>query len=717
MGTEMRTEMRSARGWMQSGPREVALGVVTAWVALAGSMTGCVAPIDTLGHQTIVKEEASTSKEAVLEDDKIEDKHPVYDEALFFPEQLRGNMGDLCDLEVNKSGAVASLDVVPFQGDAAAVNDALYPTRTAALTALDTLPGADPIPSMEVINAGAKAFNDGLYAAIELGAERGVEGDGRAAGPGAQATLVGKRALLRGLADALVAAAAGASDAQRPFVEEAAQFVIAALILGAGDTARLPDPLVAAAGADAENFRSQSQIARPLGFYDWSEELRQVFRQDRFLQAQHLRGQTTSLEGRFGMFVAMAAVLEGDADLTTAYERLLDIYRGLTNPYVAYPLTALFDAVDGLGSLDDLDATRQAFLASHPARFPCPGSYPYLAVLPASASKDTALYDARYCGAPPPAGESFLDVLIAAIRDGSLDVSPDDASGWYDYQLWALETLLLPDRAAESDHLLLSAGYKKKLIDSFKSILTQTRETHVKQLQGGMAGSAMPASEVDIYPLFPVEPFPTYYLRTARGYRFLRTYLQAVLGVPFLDAQRRVYADGSRGEVGLDAALGAMAQRMYGLYLLSARSVGMDPAAQLLPEELGDMDTEAALAAARGWLEAWQEDPDVTADARVIVPVGAAGDEMIYWAVIGVRAIQAHTAFVEGFEPRVRIPDDAQSFCEVRDFVPHDYQLLVEDMVEVRLSADTPPPTRAELRALCDEHQTHDAIVAALEAL
>ena len=108
-------------------------------------------------------------------------------------------------------------------------------------------------------------------------------------------------------------------------------------------------------------------------------------------------------------------------------------------------------------------------------------------------------------GNQQPANVDLMQVLISAIRNGKLDVTPEKNSGWYDYQLHALETLLLPEKGLESDHLLLTAAYKKKLVESFKSILTQTRETHVKQLETGAdTVSALP-KEVDIYPLFPVE--------------------------------------------------------------------------------------------------------------------------------------------------------------------------------------------------------------------
>ncbi len=300
---------------------------------------------------------------------------------------------------------------------------------------------------MEVIHGAAKHANDGLYAAVELGQQTGL-GD----------QVIGKRALLSDLAAALVAARDDASATQLPFLEQAIAFIGAALQLGGGDLASIPAEYYGAIHAKVADFEADSGASRPIGFYTWDEELEQVFRQDRFLQSQHEFSDT--LGSAFGRYVAIAAVLEQNAELSEAYQRVLSVYAGLTNPYVAYPMTALFDHVDGLASLDQLEAVKSSFLAANPVRFPCPEQYPYLALLPASASKDTRLFNDLFCHSQPPAEITFMDILINAIRDSVIDLTPDASSGWYDYQLHALETLLVPELALEADHLLLTASYK-----------------------------------------------------------------------------------------------------------------------------------------------------------------------------------------------------------------------------------------------------------------
>jgi hypothetical protein len=82
-----------------------------------------------------------------------------------------------------------------------------------------------------------------------------------------------------------------------------------------------------------------------------------------------------------------------------------------------------------------------------------------------------------------------------------------------------------------------------------------------------------------------------------------------------------------------------------------------------------------------------------------------------YWAVIGVKALVARAEFVAGHEPMV-----SPTGCWTGKFVPHRYTLLVEETAELELPFSRPPPTRNELRAVCDAHATRDEIVQALVA-
>ena len=651
-------------------------------VSLAALAGGC---LDALGHQEDVIEQRSNEGERQLEDDRIEDKHPMFDATRVVTESFGQAWGG-CAVEMNKSAAVTQLDIVPLEGGELALDKKLFHKRTDALAAIAFIEGADAIPSMEVVNGALKPFNDGLYAAVELEAE------------------ASKRSLFTTLAARLTTLAAGAPANSRPAFDDALVLVGAAQIL-AGETPSVDATVQTRAQSRARAFQADAWLSRPIGFYTWTAELGRVFTRDRFLQNRD-DGES------FGAFAAIAFALSQDAALLADYQRVTGLYAGLTNPFNSYGVDALIPFVPDQAALAEPVAIETAFRNATTALKAC--VYVPVAFLPPSRSKDSNYFDEQFCFSPPVPGTNLLDVLIDAVRSGDLDLAPATDGGWYEYQLYALETLLLPERGPESQNLLLTAGYKKKLIETFKSLLIQTRETHVKQLSFGASAGSASIEPVDIYPLLPAEPFPTFYLRTARGYRFVRTFLQANMGQSFLTGTTRMQESGTRGNIPLADELDQRVSLLYGLAFLEADAVGMARETGLLADEMAEIDMSAAVTAARTWLKDWKVDTDVARDPRVIVPVFVDYERkmMTYWAVIGVKALVARAEFVAGHEPVV-----TPSGCWTGKFVSHRYTLLVEDTAEVELPLSRPPPTRGELRALCDQHGTKDQIVKALGAL
>lgn len=670
-------------------------------LVITGSLLagGCIGALDTLGYEEVVNETNGSVGSPRNEDDRIADKNPQFDPGRLVTESFSQPSwsGLTCDVTLNKSAAVTKLDIIPFEQSEDALRGQLFRGRTEALAAAATLPPSDIIPSMEVVNGYLKPFNDGLYAAVELSLENGSDGSDLATVP-----LPGKRPLLTTLLARVEAlrAGTGAGAAERRALEDAAVMLGTALLLG-GDTPALADALGARAAAEAAAFTARPGTARPIGFYTWTAELGRVFTRDRFLQNRD--GDIS-----FGAFAGLALVLGQDAGLRADYQRIAALYAGLTNPYLSYPVDALIPYVSSLAALTDVETLNAKFSQDHARLHPC--SWVPIAFLPASRSKEVDYFDAKYCDGIP-AGLNLLDELVRAIRDGALDLAPASDAGWYDYQLYALETLLLPEEAPESQHLLLTAGYKRKLVETFKSILIQTRETHVKQLAiSGRSSAEIPP--VDIYPLLPAEPFPTFYLRTARGYRFLRTFLEATMGAQFLNTTTRLRESGDRATLPLIAELDTRIALLYGLFFLSADAVGMAPTDGLMADEISAPAAQAATAQARAWLATWTTDADVVRDPRVIIPIFEESVFTRYWAVIGVKALKIRAEFVIGHEPQV-----VSTGCLIGKIVPRVYTLLVEETVEVRLPSDRPPPTRAELRQICDGNTGKDAIVRALEAM
>src|SRR5207302_3224022 len=104
-----------------------------------------------------------------------------------------------------------------------------------------------------------------------------------------------------------------------------------------------------------------------------------------------------------------------------------------------------------------------------------------VAVFPPSRSRETILFEKLFPAGLPPNADLMRE-LIRSIRSGTVNLQPTPDSGWYDYQVYALETLLLPEKGEEHDKLLLTKAYKKRMLEAFKALITKHRETHVRQL-------------------------------------------------------------------------------------------------------------------------------------------------------------------------------------------------------------------------------------------
>ncbi len=661
----------------------VGIWVVGAALALAA---GCVDPLDTIGVDQTVTQSSKEQAPPALADDNIKDKHPVFVPGETITEDFGG-----CQVTLNKTGSVTKLNVLPWQKSDSALKDRIFPDRERALAAIGNAP---VMPSMEIVNGALKPFDDGLYAAVELAAEDGSDG-----------SAINKAALFKDLLAELVTRASSGTATEQPLASEAAAQIGAAILAGGGSPA-LPSGITSKAQSLLLTFNADPLASRPIGFYTWNKELSGIFRRDRFLQSWD------SVRPGFGVYAETAVALNGAPTLAKQYKANLDLYSGLTNPFFDLPPTSMSSLVPDASALGNLSSIESTFAAQHPETQALPGCAAHLAFVPASDSPDTKLYRDLYCSDSFPAGQNMIDVLIDRIRSGQLDLTPKPDSGWYDRQLYALETLLVPDKAPEKDHLFLTKRYKEKLVETFKSLITQHRETHVKQLGQVSKGTSGVMPPVDIYPKLPVEPFPTFYLRTARGYRFLDGVLLASMGQSFLDQSARLIEDGTRSQLSLGDELSQKIELLYGLYAVAARSIGMRPA---LDKDESDVDIGKAEAFARDWLAKWRGDPDIARDPRVIVPIGTSPDNdnnITYWAILGVKAMHIQAQFYPGYEPKVVSSD----FCRPGKFIATKPYTLVEQQVEIELPYTKPPPTRDELRAIADKYDNEADIVKALES-
>ena len=512
----------------------------------------------------------------------------------------------------------------------------------------------------------AKQFDDGLYAAVEVGLQSGWK------------HLIDKRGLLYRLMRELKNAEAGPG-------RTAAQVIFGGARLGGLDMDP-PGRLDAAVTQAVADFLADPRLGKPIGFYTWSDELSRIFRQDRMLQ-QPLRGAEE--------LAALAEEMSRSPELVRVYSSCLALISGLTNPS-AGGMPNLLDLVDAWNKGD-----RAALKAEY-------------RIWPPSVSPETELVKQLDVMKRTSGNFDIATEMAIRIRDGRLDLSPKDNSGWYAYTLWALEPLVVPDRTPEASRLIMDGEYIKSLEGLFRACLAMSRETHIKQLEIPLASAEPP--DTDARPQIPikseltVEPLYTYYLRRAVGYRFVRNVLEKHLGVEWMEMARRP-GPGQESRLPLDEELRRMEALFVGAYAASARELGMPVTLPDGLELLGSgrgVDEDAAM------FLAWAEmggDADLGQDARVMVPVyyDVSKGMTKVWAVLGwaQRTLEVRFANL----PEVRVFDaSGRDITNKVDLLPREaryslaYPVTAEAYVHRLLNRD-------EFRAHCDRYKTSSSIL------
>jgi hypothetical protein len=546
-------------------------------------------------------------------------------------------------VRLDLGGQVLAIDVPPHNF-VRWHEDALSPTVPLAF---------DGFVSAAALLWKAKLFDDGLLAAIELAAQ---DGAGR---------FAGKTSLLRSLADTLRQGA--------PADPAALALVFGACRLG-GIPETPPEEGLPATDAAVAAFLRDERKSKPLGIYAWSDRLRGVFRQDRFLQGQLTRRQAETLAGALRQAPAARA----------AYLALLDLAARFTNP-LAGPVLGAF-----LG-----DAPGEAVQSSPPA------------FLPPSLSHEAALVEWLYGDRPIPDGFDLGAELVRRVRSGAVSLAPTDRSGWYDHQAWSLEPLILPDATSEARRLSLGGRYRGHLEELFKGMLALARETHVKQLKAAVAGArGLRETVIHVSPDLSVEPLAELYRRREACYRYVRGVLEEAFGPATLRELHRLSPDGPV-EQDLAAELTAMERLFEGAYRVACREIGHPDGAHAEGDEVVSF---------LDWAKGLERDADLGRDGRMMVPVfhDVGRERTKVWAFLGwdrtllqVR-YEAHPAVIScelnapprrpAAPPRVEFHGE---WCEAA--TPVFAEVYVERLLD-----------RDEFRRHCDRHKTRDAILASL---
>ncbi len=581
-------------------------------------------------------------------------------------------------IEVDLSGQILSLEIperVRPRGDG---EERLYPTPEGLIPANR---GGAPhtgrvgFVSASVLSAKAKQFDDGLYAAAEIAVQEGLPG------------VEGKKTFLSALSGALKELGDPSIPQQQK--EWSRAFIAAASSLGGQDLSE--DTKVKELSQRIEkDFLQDPLRSKPIGFYTWNDELGRIFRQDRLLQ--------TPLEKSAAL---VRAIKDKAGQTKDFYFRRLTLTEKMTNPFPS--------------DLTDLRRRIEAPVATQGAE----ERQERVALFPPSRSYETDLVKKLYGQKPIPDDFNLAVKLIEEIKAGNIDLTPLENSGWYDYQTYSLESLILPEKFPEGKKLYFAPSYRAELQELFKSLLALTRETHAKQLEIPRVGSAFrpqPVEQkirIDISPDLTIEPLATYYLRRARSYSFIHGVLKDNLGQSNLAKIHRLTASGPV-EKDLFAELKEMEALFFGAALIAANETGC--ALEITGADGSGDGRNKDIEFAGRWMNHLSDDPDISRDNRMMVPVFYDLKRKMtkVWAVLGYEEESLKAGFSSA--PRITVFDgEGKKIDESRLDVHYNNQVrslwrpvFAEIYVKNILDRD-------EFRKLCDRYATRTEILKALQ--
>jgi hypothetical protein len=399
-------------------------------------------------------------------------------------------------------------------------------------------------------------------------------------------------------------------------------------------------------------FLARSLAAKPIGFYSWSEALRRLFHQDRLLQDE-LAVPTAR---------ALAAAMSQDPAAAAAYAEYLELVARLTNkPEADKP---------------DLRAPDGRYF------------------LPPARAHGVDLVSRLYAHRTPPEGFSLLDEMVRRIRSGVLALHPSGRSGWYEWQTWALEPLLVPDKTPEAARLRMNEGYRRQFEDMFKAAVAPPREDHPRGRSASGAGHGRPRPRGMTEFLAAVRPGLTvgrcsYYQRRAAGYDFVRGVLESSFGRDGLRAMRRITTAGL-ADASLDDELMETAAVFRGAAAVAAEELGLARAEEQTARHF------------RAW--ARTRDAEPAGDIRTMVPVfyDRERGKTKVWAVLGWSARDLEVDFATA--PAARVLQGHVRLDFVPEKHPIAYPVLAETWVSRMMDGD-------EFRAHCDQFQTRSEIL------
>ncbi|MEA1948720.1 MAG: hypothetical protein U9N83_15635 [Thermodesulfobacteriota bacterium] len=515
--------------------------------------------------------------------------------------------------------------------------------------------------SASILVAKAKQFDDGLFAVLEYLCQKGTE------------SFVSKRELLQRVAESLKGLAKE-KEINEKSLNYCRGFIVAAADLGGQQLAETKEVQIQAEQIKSDFLSNQLQ-SEPIGFYTWTKDLSKIFQQDRLLQKNIEADEKIRL---------LAKGLSKDNKTLTAYKTYLSFVETLTNPFPP-------EYCD-LSKFQDIQKKKK------------------YSFFPPSQAHETELIKRLYGNRPILDDFSLIDAFIQKIQEGKINLAPKEDSGWYDYQVYALEPFVNHGSMPEAKKLYFGNRYKQELIDLFKASISLTRETHIKQLEVPEIEMSEPLPSIKIYPELSIEPIATYYLRRAKSYGFIRKLLESTFGNSALKNAHRLTASGEVSK-SLFKELLNMESLFYGAYQIVSQEIGMD----IQPQERGEQAKEADEKYAREWIRTFTDDTDVRTDNRMMVPVfyDRLRKKTKVWVVLGYSVKPLSIWFSQ--KPKVTVTDVEGKRAKADiEFESTRKSLIYPVSAEIYVNKIL---NRSEFRSLCDRYKNQSAILNALRNL
>lgn len=544
-------------------------------------------------------------------------------------------------------------------GDGAQDEAILYPTLKDI-----TGPGYECFVSASILALKAKCFDEALMATVEHLCEEDRPG------------FLSKPSLLNNLLSRLN----DRYDPEEPdeALVDAMGFVWAAARLGGQEL--VAGRKVQAAGRRWSKPFTGNPESKPVGVYSETLELKHIYRRDRFLGRE--------LPPAISKILAQG--LEDDARLVRGYNTLLALASRLTNPLN-----------DQCLPLNDADPTGRRFF---------PKAHAPESNLLKQISGNGSVAD----------NQEMVARLIQQIREGTLDTSPNNESGWYDLMIHSYAPLLQPEAMAGSDKLRFGDRYCEYLEDLFASLLGLTRESRGKLLEMPMA-VGMP---LVIAPRLSLEPLPDFYLRRARTYAYVRELLLDIFGESLLmreqhrpnrNLSKQTMHPWSDKDTVPESPLSSLVELeslFAGAYYQTCAEIGHQA------EGLSNSGRERLQdrLALRRWLRTWRQDPHLAGDQRGMVPLywDASKGKMKALALLGFTQDRLHIDYEA--KPGISVRRQDGSLYDLSNLVWSDQSVELVYPVTAEIYVDE-VMDRESFRRLCDNHGNARDLLKALHDL